>query len=180
MTLAKHNLEALGPFMAIGDDGTRAQLHARLLRDWMADKGLKAPSLVQSVEKQGQQISADYVRKLTRGERELSSVPLELREAIRRSLRVGAEDWEKATGLATAADLDPDPLVFARPVRQRELPEALQQMIEQRKHLDPSVLEPRWQQYMAGQRFSTGTATPDRYWNLFLLLKNAGVEPGGN
>ncbi|AWN24037.1 hypothetical protein DKM44_12990 [Deinococcus irradiatisoli] len=161
---------------------SRAQVHARLLRDWMADKGLKAPSLALSVEKQGQQISPDYIRKLVRGERELSGMPLELREAVRRALRVPAEEWEEATGLATAVDIDPDPSpTLPIPTRRTwELPDALQQMIDERKHLDPSLLEERWQQYMARQKFSSGEATADRYWNLFLLLKNAGVEPGGN
>jgi hypothetical protein len=121
--------------MDTGESDSRAQVHARLLRGWMGDKGLKAPSLALSVEKQGQQISPDYIRKLTRGERELASMPLELREAVRRALRVSANDWEDATGLATAADIDPDPLVgFPTPLyRKRDevyVPEGLLEAIK--------------------------------------------------
>lgn len=64
--------------------------------------------------------------------------------------------------------------------RRRSLPAALQQMIEEKQGLAPELADERWQQYLAGQRFSTGGATPERWWNLFLVLKNAGVEPGGN
>lgn len=53
-------------------------------------------------------------------------------------------------------------------------------MIDEKEALAPELSSERWQQYLAGQRFSTGDATPERWWNLFLLLKNAGVEPGGN
>lgn len=66
------------------------------------------------------------------------------------------------------------------PPRLRPLPEELTQMIDEKGHLAEELLTERWQQYLAGQRFSTGRATPERWWNLFLLLKNAGVEPGGN
>ena len=53
-------------------------------------------------------------------------------------------------------------------------------MIAAKGHLAPELKEERWQQYLAGQRFSTGSVSPERWWNLFLLLKSAGVEPGGN
>ena len=62
----------------------------------------------------------------------------------------------------------------------RALPEGLQQMIAEKQHLDPTLKEERWQQFLAQQKFATGGATAQRYWNLFLLLKNADVEPGGN
>lgn len=121
--------------MASGESDSRAQIHARLLRGWMEDKGLKAPSLALSVEKQGQQISPDYIRKLTRGERELASMPLDLREAVRRALRVSANDWEDATGLATAADINPDPLAgFPAPLYKKRdevyMPQGLLDAIE--------------------------------------------------
>ena len=88
--------------MPHSDPDPRTDSHARLLRGWMADKGLKAPSLALSIERHGEQIGADYIRKLARGERELSGVALPLREAIRKALRVPAEVWESQTGLATA------------------------------------------------------------------------------
>lgn len=62
----------------------------------------------------------------------------------------------------------------------RPIPSELQEMIDEKAKLAPELATERWQQYLAGQRFSTGTASPDRWWNLFLTLKNAGVEPGGN
>lgn len=64
--------------------------------------------------------------------------------------------------------------------RQRPIPPELAEMIEEKGHLAEELQTERWQQYLAGQRFSTGRATPERWWNLFLVLKNAGVEPGGN
>lgn len=66
------------------------------------------------------------------------------------------------------------------PKRKRPLPAELQTMIDEKGKLDPDLHTERWQQYLAQQRFATGSATPERWWNLFLLLKNAGVEPGGN
>lgn len=66
------------------------------------------------------------------------------------------------------------------PPRLRPIPSELAEMIEEKGHLAEELQTERWQQYLAGQRFSTGRATPERWWNLFLVLKNAGVEPGGN
>lgn len=77
------------------------------------------------------------------------------------------EEWQNANSLPPKKNLRP-------------LPPELEQMIDEKSVLDSDLLTERWQQYLAGQRFSTGRATPERWWNLFLLLKNAGVEPGGN
>ena len=73
------------------------------------------------------------------------------------------------------SDAGPSPLPRKRPI-----PSELAEMIEAKGHLAEELQTERWQQYLAGQRFSTGRATPERWWNLFLVLKNAGVEPGGN
>lgn len=62
----------------------------------------------------------------------------------------------------------------------RPLPPELQDMIADKAALAPELATERWQQYLAKQRFATGSATPERWWNLFLLLKNADIEPGGN
>ena len=102
MTLIRHSAVAAGHPMSQTEMDPRTDEHARLLRGWMADKGLKAPSLALSIERYGEQIGADYIRKLARGERELSGVVLPLREAMRQALRVPAEVWEAQTGLATA------------------------------------------------------------------------------
>lgn len=95
-------------------------------------------------------------------------------EALRLALNISAEEWAERTGLRIVVPT-------ANPLpRQRPIPPELTQMIDEKGHLAEELLTERWQQYLAGQRFSTGRATPERWWNLFLLLKNAGVEPGGN
>lgn len=66
------------------------------------------------------------------------------------------------------------------PRRPRRIPPELEQMIDEKSALAPELADERWQQYLAGQRFSTGSASAERWWNLYLLLKSANVEPGGN
>lgn len=115
--------------------------------------------------------------------------------ALARGLNWTIPELEKATGLRLGIHVSPpeeldvvtndagQPTAVFRhlpPPRLRPLPEELTQMIDEKGHLAEELLTERWQQYLAGQRFSTGRATPERWWNLFLLLKNAGVEPGGN
>jgi hypothetical protein len=140
----------------------------------MADKGLKAPSLAHSVEKQGQQISPDYIRKLVRGERELAGMPLELREAVRRALRVPAPEWEEATGLATAADISPDLTFPAQLYPRREevyLPQGLLDAVE-RYGDDPEyagLRDPAIQRELAGVRGLTGGPETAGEWLAFFL-----------
>lgn len=93
-----------------------------------------------------------------------------------RVLRLTPEDVARLNPIASlrgAASPDPAP-------RRRPLPAALQEMIDEKQALAPELSDERWQQYLAKQRFATGSATPERWWNLFLVLKNAGIEPGGN
>lgn len=105
--------------------------------------------------------------------------------SLARGLNWSVAELEQATGInlglssyVPRADEAPSPPVV-KP-RPRPLPSALQEMIDEKEALAPELATERWQQYLAGQRFSTGEATPERWWNLFLLLKSAGVEPGGN
>lgn len=88
-------------------DNERTQEHARFLREKMADRGLKAPALSRLIHLEGERMGDDYVRKLARGYSELATVSLPLREALRKALRVSAEDWERETGLATTGGIDP-------------------------------------------------------------------------
>jgi len=153
---------------------TRVQMHARLLRGWMADRGLKAPSLALSVEKQGQQISPDYIRKLVRGERELAGMPLELREAVRRALRVPAQDWEEATGLATAVDINPDDT----PLLASPIPKAL---AEAAKEYGGEFAHPMWQRHLAELYFrGEPPKTPKAWYFLYLSLSEFGLGPRGD
>ncbi|GHG34573.1 hypothetical protein GCM10017784_30540 [Deinococcus indicus] len=112
--------------------------------------------------------------------------------ALARGLNWTIPELEKVTGLElgiytetldVATDDDGRTIAVFRnppPPRLRPIPSELAEMIEEKSHLAEELQTERWQQYLAGQRFSTGRATPERWWNLFLLLKNAGVEPGGN
>lgn len=94
-------------------------------------------------------------------------------------LRLSEDDIRAINPAAviTVAPPDPAPAPARRP---RALPAELEEMIRERRGLAPELLDERWQQYLAGQRFATGSASPERWWNLFLVLRNAGVEPGGN
>jgi len=155
----------------------RAVSLGKLIKEKRLDLGLNRPAFVREMARHGEEITADYLNKLESGAASLARASLEVREGIRIVLGFSVEAWHQATGLYTGLEA---PAVPTPVKRERELPAPLAQMIEEKKHLDDALLQPRWQQYLAGQRFSTGTATADRYWNLFLLLKNAGVEPGGN
>ncbi|WP_168734764.1 helix-turn-helix domain-containing protein [Deinococcus sp. KSM4-11] len=62
----------------------------------------------------------------------------------------------------------------------RALPEELEDMIRMRRDDNPELNEERWQQYLAGQRFGTGSVSAERWWRLYLLLKAEGIEPGGH
>lgn len=156
----------------------RAVALGKLIKEKRLDLGLNRPAFVREMARHGEEITPDYLNKLESGAASLARASLEVREGIRIVLGFSVEAWQHATGLYTGTDAVVPPPVPVR--RERELPAPLAQMIEEKKHLDDTLNEPRWQQYLAAQRFSTGTATADRYWNLFLLLKNAGVEPGGN
>jgi hypothetical protein len=172
MTLQVAPHPNVGFFMSADNPESRAVLHARLLRGWMDDRGLKAPSLALSVERQGQQISPDYIRKLTRGERELASMPLELREAVRRALRVASNDWEAATGLATAADIDPDPLALvAKQPTSLDLPDTLRGFIDEYGRKFKELLEPRWQRWLANTDFREEPETPEDWLAVFLYFR---------
>lgn len=169
----------------------RAEEHGLLIKRRRLDLGLKRPAFVSEVAKLGQEMSADYLNKLEAGTRHLANASPALRDAIRQVLGISIEDWTELTGLyapsaealASRIQREADraqstPQRTQSPLR--PIPTELTQMIDEKGHLAEELLTERWQQYLAGQRFSTGRATPERWWNLFLLLKNAGVEPGGN
>lgn len=67
-----------------------------------------------------------------------------------------------------------------RPRGLRPIPPELQVMIEDKAALAPELGEKRWQQYLAGQRFAAGPASAEQWWNLYLVVKNAGIEPSEN
>lgn len=160
-------------------DAERAEELGLLIKERRLDLGLNRPAFVAQMGKFGQDITPDYLNKLERGTASLARASLEVREAIRSVLGYSREEWHKLTGLFTPDLTDDAPsTVFSS--RPRPLPEALETMIEEKQALAPELATERWQQYLAGQRFSTGEATPERWWNLFLLLQSAGVEPGGN
>jgi hypothetical protein len=188
MTLFAYPIQPAGAFMPAGEPDSRALSHARLLRGWMEDKGLKAPSLALSVERQGQQISPDYIRKLTRGERELASMPLDLREAVRRALRVSASDWENSTGLATAADIDPDPVDSPAPLRYSAgargwkvpkqepvpIPDALLEAarIYGENAEFAGIREYRWQRWMTESPHKQRPSTPEEWLGFYMSVKD--------
>lgn len=154
----------------------RAVEHGLLVKERRLDLGLNRPAFVAQMEKHGQEITPDYLNKLERGTAPLSRASLEVREAIRAVLGYSTEKWQELTGLYTP-DIAPEPT--PRP-RLRPIPAELQEMIDEKSALVPELAEERWQQYLAGQRFSTGRASAERWWNLYLVVKNAGIEPGGN
>lgn len=86
----------------------RIQQRAQYIKDVMADRGLKATELVRLAQSYGVSITDDYMRKLVRGYSDLASASLPVREAIRKSLRLTADEWERVTGLATTQMMDPD------------------------------------------------------------------------
>ena len=177
MTLGTHSQYSPPLAMPEARDARAVSL-GKLIKEKRLDLGLNRPAFVREMARHGEEITPDYLNKLESGAASLARASLEVREGIRIVLGFSLEAWHHSTGLYTGAET-PAPVQAVQP-RLRELPAALAQMVEEKKHLDSMLTEPRWQQYLAGQRFSTGTATPDRYWNLFLLLKNAGVEPSGN
>lgn len=110
--------------------------------------------------------------------------------ALARGLNWTVSELEGATGLElnlSPSSLDSNALIalgHAEPPaprpRLRPIPAELQEMIDEKSELVPELAEERWQQYLAGQRFATGRASAERWWNLYLVVKNAGIEPGGN
>lgn len=93
-------------------------------------------------------------------------------------LRMSDDDIRSINPSAVISVAGPDHSP-ARP-RLRPIPAELQEMIDEKSALVPELAEERWQQYLAGQRFATGRASAERWWNLYLVVKNAGIEPGGN
>ena len=124
------------------------------------------------------------VSELEGGKYELQNLTAARIAGLARGLDWTLAELEAETGVdlglsGYASKLDLAPSTSAK-TRRRPLPESLEQMIEEKQGLAPELATERWQQYLAGQRFSTGEATPERWWKLFLLLQSAGVEPGGN
>ena len=170
--------------MPLPNDQDRSLQHARLLKEWMADRGLKAPALAQAVERQGEQISSDYIRKLARGERELAGMTLPLREAVRRALRVPTEEWEEKTGLATSTPLDPDPVRVQTDAERRgwrvpeQEPEPIPDALVEAARLFggqsewAGIAEPRWQRYLADLHYRNKPTTPAGWLNAYLKLKD--------
>lgn len=144
------------------------------LKDMRLQRGLTQPQVEVETAKLGARITQGHLSKVENGNRPISTLGPERMEALRLALNISPEDWAERTGLRIVVPTSaPSP-------RLRPLPSELAEMIEEKGHLAEELQTERWQQYLAGQRFSTGRATPERWWNLYLLLKNAGVEPGGN
>lgn len=124
------------------------------------------------------EVSQKLISELERGEQDLSSVGIGRVSNIARALDWTLNELQEATGL----DFGIENIIVApaAPKRLRKLPRELEEMIDEKAELAPELATERWQQYLAGQRFSTGKADKDRWWNLYLTLKNAGIEPGGN
>lgn len=167
------------PGICISDYSAAFPLPMTILEahEWLKDtrlrRGLTQPQIELETAKLGARITQGHLSKVENGNRAISTLGPERMEALRVALGVSPEEWAEHTGLRIVVPVATVP-------RLRPLPEELTQMIDEKGHLAEELLTERWQQYLAGQRFSTGRATPERWWNLFLLLKNAGVEPGGN
>lgn len=120
-------------------------------------------------------ISQSLISQIERGVQTPTGLSVERFSRILDALNWSAGEFAQATGLdVPGSDMQPPA------PRPRPIPDALAQMIDEKAALAPELATDRWQQYLAGQRFKTGSATPDQWWNLFLVIKNAGVEPGGN
>lgn len=90
-----------------------------------------------------------------------------------------SDDDIRSINPSAVISVAPSELLAPRP-RLRPIPVELQEMIDEKSALVPELADERWQQYLAGQRFATGRASAERWWNLYLVVKNAGIEPGGN
>jgi transcriptional regulator with XRE-family HTH domain len=150
------------------------------VKETRLDRGIRQEDVETLTAKIGprSKISQSHLSKIERGNAPLSGLGPERMDALRQVIGVSTEEWFTHTGLSLITAETPDSSVPAR--RLRPIPHGLQEMINERMSLAPELGDERWQQYLAGQRFATGSATPERWWNLFLVLRAAGVEPGGN
>lgn len=70
------------------------------LRKWRKEKaGLNRTEAVDAVQAMGQELSYSYLAKIESGNRPLQAVSVEIREALRRTYGISAQEWEEATGL---------------------------------------------------------------------------------
>lgn len=78
---------------------SRAEDHAKALREWRRKRGLKRPEVISELEKLGVVMGYSYLAKLESGDRSLAAASLEYREGLRKVYRVTEEQWQAVTGL---------------------------------------------------------------------------------
>lgn len=78
---------------------SKAEEHAKALREWRRKRGLKRTEVISELETLGVTMGYSYLAKLESGERSLAAASLEYREGLRKVYRVTEEDWQAATGL---------------------------------------------------------------------------------
>lgn len=151
------------------------------IREVREDKGIRQSDVEDRTAQLGarHKISQSHLSKIEKGRAPLAGLGAERMDALRQVLGISPAEWAEKTGFQIVTPT-PEAAPAAEQRRLRPIPDALADMIEEKKELAPELMTERWQQYLAGQRFSTGEASPERWWNLYLLLKNAGVEPGGH
>ena len=114
-------------------------------------------------------------------------MPLELREAVRRALRVSANEWEEATGLATAADINADLVatigstVIRVEVKNKQIADSLLEAAEIYGGRFPDLHQPAWQTYLSSFKPRGARAdSPEEWLDLYRDLAKHGITPGGN
>lgn len=80
----------------------------RWIEEKRKDLGLKRPEFCSTIKKHFElDISIDYLYKIESGNRRLDTMNVELREAIRKTLKITPEEWQARTGLFTPEDMTP-------------------------------------------------------------------------
>lgn len=82
-----------------------AQEHGDYLNERRLDLGLKWSEVARDMERlYGEAVTPDYLSKIKRGAAPLAKMSVDAREALRKVLRIEADDWEADTGLYSPAN----------------------------------------------------------------------------
>lgn len=135
------------------------------LEDQRLDVGLQWSEVARDMLKlYGVKISTDYLYKIKRGAAPLSKMSVDAREAMRKVLRIGAEDWTAETGLYSPDATPVEDSRSAPPDFTVDIPTELLEAAEMYQEIDPLIAHPTVQQQLARAGFFGGGPQTPQQW----------------
>lgn len=142
---------------------TSSRDHGHFLDEKRADLGIRWSEVARDMERlYGVSVTADYLGKIRRGAAPLAKMSVDAREALRKVLRISAEEWDEVTGLYTPELADapaparrggpPIPPVIPFRETRIAIPRELLEMVEKHGDAFPILKTEQMQRMLAAPR----------------------------